>query len=86
MTDHIITESLSAHQSSMQSKAGGLQPPPNQNLKKKTKDFVNMMMSMVLCDSPFSQNNPLKSTDVHWNFEVLDRIRNTKKIRLCDLN
>lgn len=68
MTDHIITVTLSVHQVSMQSKTGGLQPPPNHNFKK-TKDFINMMTSRVLHDSPFSQNHPLKSADAHWNFE-----------------
>jgi len=34
MTGHIVTESLSVHQVRMQSRAGRLQPPPNQNFKK----------------------------------------------------
>ena len=48
---------------------GGLQPssPPlqisqNRNLKK-NKDFVDIIVSKVLRDLPFSQNQPLKSAD-----------------------
>jgi len=36
-----------------------LQPPTNQNLRKNT-DFVVIMLSNILHDLPFSQNQPLK--------------------------
>jgi hypothetical protein len=36
--------------------------PPNPKVKKKT-DFIVIMMSKVLRELPFSQNQPLKSAD-----------------------
>jgi hypothetical protein len=50
-------------------KQGWWAAAPSKSKFKKTKDFVNMMTSTVLRDSPFSQNLPLKSADVHWNFK-----------------
>jgi len=37
-------------------------PPPNIEIKKKH-NFVNMMISNVLCDLPFSQTQPMKLAD-----------------------
>jgi len=37
-------------------------PPTNVEIKKKN-SFVDMMLSNVLCDLPFSQTQPLKSAD-----------------------
>jgi hypothetical protein len=45
--------------------AAGQQPPqthPKPKVKKKT-DFVDIMISKVLRDFPFSRNQPLKSSD-----------------------
>jgi hypothetical protein len=39
------------------------QTPKNQNKKKRKTDFVDIMISKVLCDFPFSRNQPLKSAD-----------------------
>ena len=43
--------------------AAGLQPPPLQTKLKKKTDFVNMVISNVSFDLPYSQNQPLKSGD-----------------------
>jgi hypothetical protein len=43
-------------------RGGGCQAaaPPKPKLKKKETDFVDIMISKVLRDLPFSQNQPLK--------------------------
>jgi hypothetical protein len=44
--------------------AAGMQPPQTpQNRHLKNTDFVDVMISNVLCDFPFSRNRPLKSAD-----------------------
>jgi hypothetical protein len=46
--------------------AAGLQPPAPktpQNQKLKNTDFVDTMIWNVLCDLPFSRNQPLKLVD-----------------------
>jgi hypothetical protein len=51
--------------------AAGLQPSPNPPKPKfKTTDFVDMTISNVLRDSPFSGNQPLKSAD-HCYIRIL---------------
>jgi len=48
------------------------------------------VISSVLHDLPFSQNQPLKSADDYHikilKINALDKIKTTKKIRACDLN
>jgi hypothetical protein len=46
-------------------KAAGLLPPPPPHPQKQIKntDFVDITISQVLRDFPFSQNQPLKSAD-----------------------
>jgi hypothetical protein len=55
---------------------------PNRNLKKT--DFVDIVISKVLCDLPFSRNEPLKSTD--WYIRILKNklIKLEKKTRRQD--
>jgi len=38
-------------------------PPSNIEIKKQTHSFVDMMLSNVLCDLPFSQTQPLNLAD-----------------------
>jgi hypothetical protein len=46
-------------------------PPPNKPAKPKLKKkFVDIMISDVLCDFPFSQDQPLKSAD-DWYRRIL---------------
>jgi hypothetical protein len=59
--------------------AGAAAPPPNPNLK--DTDFVDIMMSKVLRDFPFSRNQPLKSADDQYI-----RILKTKLIKLKKKN
>jgi hypothetical protein len=58
-------------------------------------DFVDMMISKVLRDLPFSGKQPLKSADDKnirisknkiKNRDVLNEIKKPEKIRQCDLN
>jgi hypothetical protein len=42
--------------------AAGLQPPPHTEIKKGT-HFVDIVISKVLCDLPFSRKEPLRSAD-----------------------
>jgi hypothetical protein len=44
--------------------AAGLQPPPNpQNRNLKNKDVLDIIISKVLRDLPFSRNRPRQSAD-----------------------
>jgi hypothetical protein len=43
--------------------AGCSPPQTTQKLKIKKTDLVDIMVSKVLCDFPFSRNQPLKSAD-----------------------
>jgi len=42
---------------------GGVAAPHSPNIEIKKKSFVDMMLSNVLCDLPFSQTQPLKLAD-----------------------
>jgi hypothetical protein len=48
----------------------GVQAPPQKNRSLKNTDFVDIMIANVLCDLPFSRNQPLKSTD-NQNIRIL---------------
>jgi hypothetical protein len=39
------------------------QPPPPKSKFNKNTDFIDMMISIILHDLPFSQNQPLKLFD-----------------------
>ena len=63
----MVTKCLSRQGCTQENGAVGLQPPPtttttNRNLKKNT-DFVVTMISNLLSDLPFSQNQQMKSAD-----------------------
>jgi hypothetical protein len=65
MTPVIVTwriyESSGAHKAGSAAGLQSPQAPRNRNLK--NTDFVDIMISEVLRDLPFSQNHPLKSAD-----------------------
>jgi hypothetical protein len=60
-------DEMHVHRAHLVGELPGYSPPPlpelpqNQNFK--NTDFVHIMISKVLCDLPFSQNQPLKSAD-----------------------
>jgi hypothetical protein len=54
-----------------------MQPPQNWNLK--NPGLVDIMISKVLCDFPFSQNQPLKSADGQY-IRILEK-KNKSKIK-----
>jgi hypothetical protein len=46
--------------------------PLKLKLKKKNTDFLDMIVSNVLLDLPFSRNQPMKSAD-DWYIRILKR-------------
>jgi hypothetical protein len=66
-------------------RGGGLQPPHTQNRNLKTPDFLDMMISKVLYDLPFSQNQLLKLADDYYIRILKNKlIKKNKKIMYCD--
>jgi hypothetical protein len=59
--------------------ATGLQPFQNQNLK--NTHFVDIMISKVLRDLPFSRNQPLKSADEQYIRIMKNKLIKFKKTR-----
>jgi hypothetical protein len=62
-------------------------PPNLQNRNLKNTDFVDIMISKVLRDFPFSQNEPLKLAD-DWYMRILKnklmKLKKNIKIGHCD--
>jgi hypothetical protein len=50
--------------------AAGLQPPQTPQNRNKNTHFVDITISNVICDLPFSRNQPLKSAD-DWYIRIL---------------
>jgi hypothetical protein len=65
----------------------GCSPPPNpQNRNLKATDFVDIKISKVLPDFPFSQNQPVKSADDQYITILRNKLikLKNKKIGHCD--
>jgi hypothetical protein len=62
--NHICYSNIVGHSGTPRG-ATGLQPPPHtpQNRNLKNTDFVDIMISKVLRDLPFSRNQTMKSAD-----------------------
>jgi hypothetical protein len=72
--------------------AGLLPPPPPKKKKLKKTHFVERMISIILCDLPFGQNQTLNLTDDCYirilkntikPLDVLDETKKTKMIGPC---
>jgi hypothetical protein len=63
----------------------GWSPPPKKTPKQKFKntDFVDIMISNVLCDFPFSRNHSLKSADDQYIRILKIKIIKLKKKQEC---
>lgn len=63
---------------------GGLQPPTQIEVLKKDRFSVDTMISIVLRDLPFRQNQPLKTTDDYYIAVIKNTTKNKIKVFLTN--